>query len=57
MFVRRIGMAERKQLRIHLLTCRPEEIIGIFSLIGVEATLRHFDVAPTELDEPPPDAA
>jgi hypothetical protein len=57
MFVRWVGIVEREQLRIHLLTCCPEEISGIFGLIGVEATLRHFSVAPTEPDEPPHDAA
>ncbi len=54
--VARIGDAELDQLRVHLLACRPSEVIGPYP--GVEATLRHFRVEPADPDdEPPPDAA
>ena len=53
--VARIGDAELDQLRVHLLACRPSEVIGPYP--GVEATLRHFRVEPTDPDEPPPEAA
>ena len=53
--VARIADAELDQLRVHLLACSPSEVIG--HLPGVEATLRHFRVVPTDRDEPPPGAA
>jgi len=45
---------ELNQLRAHLGACCPDEIIGPSP--GVEATLRHFRVLPTDSDAPP-DAA
>ncbi len=53
--VARIGDAELDHLHVHLLTCCPREVIGFSP--GVEATLRHFRVEPTDPDEPPPEAA
>jgi hypothetical protein len=49
MVVARIGGAELDRLRGHLLACRPSDVVG--PRPGVEATLRHFRVTPTD-DEP-----
>ena len=53
--VTRITSVELDQLHVHLLTCCPSEVIGRFP--GVNATLRHFRVEPTEPEDPPPNAA
>jgi hypothetical protein len=56
MVVPRIGTLELERLRVHLLGCCPAQVIDLISHAGVETTLRHFKVVPTDSDEPPPDA-
>jgi hypothetical protein len=53
--VARVGSAELDRLRGHLLACSPSDVVG--PRPGVEATLRHFHVAPTDPDDEPPPAA
>jgi hypothetical protein len=57
MVVPRIGTLELERLRVHLLGCCPEQIIDLIGLAGVETTLRHFRVVPTDPDEPPPNVS
>ncbi len=52
----RLGADELNRLVAHLLVCCPSEIAN--PSLGIEATLRHFRVEPTDPDDkPPPDAA
>ncbi len=57
MVVARTGTLELERLRVHLLGCCPEQIMDLIGLVGVEATLRHFRVAPTDPDERPPNTS
>ena len=50
-----VADAELNQLHAHLLGCCPSKVIGPSP--GVEATLRHFRVEPTDPDDEPPPAA
>ena len=52
MVVAQVAGEELNRLRSHLLSCCPNEMIGPSP--GVEATLRHFRVVPTDRGEPPP---
>jgi len=53
--VTRIAGAELDRLHAHLLACCPSEVVGPYP--GVEATLRHFRVEPTDPDDESPPAA
>jgi hypothetical protein len=56
MVVPRIGTPELERLRVHLLGCCPAQVLDLVGQAGVETTLRHFQVVPTDSAEPP-DAA
>ena len=55
MVVTKVGGEELEQLRTHLRAYHLDKIAGPSP--GVEATLRHFHVAPTDSNDKPPPGA